>query len=116
MNGWVDDAEGPASPIRDPGLQAERTALAWNRTALAVLVNALLVLRSGWSSRTASLTVLGIALMAAAGAAIAYGAWRRRHLTSDHPSIAPRAAAVAIAAGVALATCAAGLASIIVSS
>ena len=39
----------------DPGLQRERTAMAWTRTGLAVLVNALIVLRAGGpQARTAS--------------------------------------------------------------
>jgi uncharacterized membrane protein YidH (DUF202 family) len=112
MNPATDEA---GSPIRDPGLQAERTALAWNRTGLSVFINAVLALRTGWSADAVPLSALAIALLAASGAAIGYGAWRRRHLLSDHPSIAPRAVAIAIAAGVALATCAAGLASILIS-
>jgi len=101
------------SPIRDPGLQAERTALAWNRTALAVVVNALLVLRAGLKTETTPLTGLAIALLAASGAAIAYAAWRRRHLLGEQPSIAPRTVAIALAAVLGIGTCAAGLASII---
>jgi uncharacterized membrane protein YidH (DUF202 family) len=102
------------SPIRDPGLQAERTALAWNRTGLSVLVNALLALRTGWDSGEAGLSALAIALLLAAGAAIYYGAWRRRHLLSSHPSIAPSSFAIAAAAVVAIAACAAGLFAILI--
>ena len=37
---------------RDPGLQGERTALAWQRTSLAVLANGLLAMRSASVARS----------------------------------------------------------------
>jgi uncharacterized membrane protein YidH (DUF202 family) len=97
-----------------PGLQAERTALAWNRTGLAVLVNALLALRSGWVSREAPITVLAFVLLLASGAAVVYGAWRRRHLLSGHGTTAPPAIVITAVAVVTLVACATGIASILV--
>jgi uncharacterized membrane protein YidH (DUF202 family) len=43
---------------RDPGLQPERTALAWQRTSLAAVVLAVLLLRHGVLAR-APLEILG---------------------------------------------------------
>jgi uncharacterized membrane protein YidH (DUF202 family) len=99
---------------RSAGLQAERTALAWNRTGLAVLANALLVLRAGTESRQASLVVMASVLLFAAGAAVFYGAWRRRHLLSGQGTIAPRSMAIVTTAVVVWVACAAGIASILV--
>ena len=96
---------------RDPGLQAERTALAWNRTGLAVLVNALLALRSGWTAREAPITALGFVLLLASGAIVVYGAWRRRQLLSGRGVLAPSAHAVAAVAAVTLLACAVEIAS-----
>jgi uncharacterized membrane protein YidH (DUF202 family) len=107
-------AAEPADASRDPGLQGERTSLAWNRTALAMFVNAVLILRSGLSTDTTPITVVGIVLLAAAGAGAACGAWRRRALLHDPLATAPPAAVVL---GVALATllaCAAAVASVLV--
>ncbi len=98
---------------RDPGLQAERTALSWNRTGLAMLANALLALRAGWVSRDTPITILAFALLIAAGAAVLYGAWRRRHLLNGRGAIAPPAIAIAAAAFVTLVACATGIASML---
>jgi uncharacterized membrane protein YidH (DUF202 family) len=68
------------APPVDPGLQGERTALAWNRTALAIGVGALLELRVSWSLHQHVLTALAAALLACAIATYAYGSVRRRQL------------------------------------
>lgn len=101
--------------IRDPGLQAERTAMAWTRTALAVLVNGLLSLRIGWASQSAGVMLLAIALLAAFAILVAHGAWRRRILLSVLPEIAPTHRAIALTALLAFATSLAGLASLLAS-
>jgi uncharacterized membrane protein YidH (DUF202 family) len=97
---------------RDPGLQAERTALAWSRTGLAVFVNALLALRSGWVNGETSITVLGLVLLIAAAAAVLCGGWRRKHLSSGRQPIAPPVIVIAGAAGVTWLACAAAIASV----
>jgi uncharacterized membrane protein YidH (DUF202 family) len=84
--------------VRDPGLQAERTALAWARTALAVLANALLVLRFGWSSQRVAFVALGISLVLGAGATLVIGLRRHRELTDAvAPGVAPTGAIAAVA-------------------
>lgn len=103
----------PSVLPRDPGLQPERTALAWNRTGLAMLVNALLALRTGWTSHQAPITALGFVLLLASGAIIFYGAWRRRHLLHGHGSIAPAAHAVAAVTAATLLACVVALASVV---
>jgi uncharacterized membrane protein YidH (DUF202 family) len=105
-----------AKAPRDPGLQAERTALAWSRTGLAVFVNALLALRSGWLSSQAPITVLGITLLIASAAAALFGAWRRRHLMSRDGVTALPPLAIGATAIVALVACAAAIASILIAA
>ncbi|GAA2838069.1 hypothetical protein GCM10010441_72990 [Kitasatospora paracochleata] len=63
---------------RDPGLQPERTLLAWSRTALLLAVNALLILRSGLLGQQPGLAALGGVLAGAAAWFHWYGTWRRR--------------------------------------
>lgn len=80
---------------RDPGLQAERTALSWNRTGLALLANALLALREGWHSQQIPISLLAGALLIASATAAVYGACRKRQLSSSQPVVAAPAIAIA---------------------
>lgn len=98
----------------DPGLQPERTALAWGRTSLAIAVNAFLSLRAGLVLGEASLVAIGVLLFAAAGAAVAIGAVRRSQLSGDELTITPpRWALPGVAAATVLASLA-GIASVLV--
>jgi uncharacterized membrane protein YidH (DUF202 family) len=97
----------------DAGLQPERTSLAWNRTGLALVVNALLVLRAGWASGRFALVVVAAALLIAAGSTVFYGAWRQRHLSTGLGMTAPPALAVAATATITLVACVAGLVSML---
>ena len=91
----------------EAGLQPERTTLAWRRTALAVLVNAIVVLRTGSQAGRGVVLLLGLTLLAAAGAVVALGALRARHLAAQAP---PRVAPAWLMAGVAALVCLAAVA------
>ena len=66
--------------VRDPGLQVQRTALAWVRTGLAVLVNALVALRAGQQGGFDVDHAAWSVSVGGAAVTIACGAWRRRML------------------------------------
>lgn len=68
---------------RDPGLQPERTALAWNRTALALAANAILIVRHGIQADDTAALLGGMVLGGLAGALTLVGGLRRRQLTGD---------------------------------
>ncbi len=79
-----------------PGVQAERTALAWQRTALAVLVTSVLVL--ALAARLGEPVVLAVAAPATAvSAVVALGLSPRRGRGAVPGSVGSRLTAVASA-------------------
>ncbi len=102
----------PASSA-DRGLQAERTALAWGRTGLAVFVNSLVEFRAGWISDSVATTAAACILSFAAAAIALYGIHRRRlyAAAAGTPKGAPAFALYCIAF-VALLACATALTAI----
>ncbi|MFF4343223.1 DUF202 domain-containing protein [Kitasatospora sp. NPDC001540] len=71
---------------RDPGLQPERTLLAWSRTALVLAADALLVLRTGYVHGLPGLAALGGVLAVAAFGLYAHGV-RRRSVVEHSPHV-----------------------------
>jgi uncharacterized membrane protein YidH (DUF202 family) len=75
---------------RDHGLQAERTALSWNRTAASLLLNALLAFRVGLVDKSAPIAVLACCLLVGAFALFLFSRHRRRSLCDySYPTTAP---------------------------
>jgi hypothetical protein len=67
--------------MRDPGLQPERTALAWGRTALTAFINAGLLIKAGLDSARASVVLCGGVLLLGACTLQLIALMRRRRLT-----------------------------------
>ena len=99
-------------PVRDPGLQPERTRLAWRRTTLSGTVAAVLAVKTALHG--------GISVAGTVACALCFGVWlgflalahhRIRVLaTSAEPAaLAPRHATATALFTVALAVCAAAL-------
>jgi hypothetical protein len=85
----VSESVPESEPQRDPGLQPQRTALAWVRTGLAVFVNALIVLRAGFVTAQVLILALGAVLLAASALSVVLGTWRVRHLAAHGARAAP---------------------------
>ena len=99
---------------RDPGLQPERTVLAWRRTALALLVNGALVLRAAVQGESPTLAIAAALVLAAAAVVVALTFRRDRELQwpGAAPAVPP-ARLVALVACAAILACAAAAWSII---
>ena len=70
------------SSFRDSGLQPERTSLAWTRTALSLVVNAILLLRVGVQDSDPALLASGVALCGIAACLIQVGLRRGKDLSA----------------------------------
>ena len=73
----------PALRERDPGLQPERTALSWQRTAFSSLVLAIATVRSGYHQGSSLLTSLGCASVIFAAMMIVLSRWRQQVIILD---------------------------------
>ncbi|MGW1160853.1 DUF202 domain-containing protein [Streptomyces sp. NPDC002519] len=101
------------APERDPGLQPERTRLAWRRTTLSCTVAAVLAAKTALHDRTAA----GLAVVTLCGLlwlGFLVVAHRRIHALStaeagDPPRLPPLLATAATLCTAALALCAAAL-------
>ncbi|WP_405611116.1 DUF202 domain-containing protein [Streptomyces sp. NBC_00076] len=102
----------PEGTDRDPGLQPERTRLAWRRTTLSSTVAALLAMKA---TLHGGVSVAGVTVCALSGALwlgfllVAHRRIRVLSATSSPTALAPRDATTGALLTVALAVCAAAL-------
>ncbi|ACS83969.1 DUF202 domain-containing protein [Musicola paradisiaca] len=75
----------PPSPPRDPGLQPERTRLAWSRTAFIMLINSVLLLRAGSTPSHPPLMAIGVFLLLATLMMYLWSRLRLRHACASSP-------------------------------
>jgi uncharacterized membrane protein YidH (DUF202 family) len=97
---------------RDPGLQPERTRLAWRRTTLASTVAAVLAVKSALHGGASVPAILACALCCALWLAFLRIAHRRIRTLATPPDplpLTPRHATAAVLCTVALAACGSAL-------
>ncbi|MEU5533873.1 DUF202 domain-containing protein [Streptomyces sp. NPDC020362] len=101
---------GVSAGVRDPGLQPERTRLAWRRTTLSSTVAAVLAVRTALhgGASAAGLTVCALCCALWLGFLWVAHDRIRALATSPRPAaLAPRHATAAVLCAVAMAVCAA---------
>ena len=108
------DGEGGAEQGHwDPGLQPERTALAWQRTGLAFCLASLVALRDGIATGDPAVTLLAVLALVAALFVVARSRAelprRVRALRAGEPLPAPAAVPTVLFCLVALAAAAVGI-------
>jgi uncharacterized membrane protein YidH (DUF202 family) len=72
----AEERRGDRRPVLDRGLQAERTRLAWSRTALAFAAVGALMLHSAWSTHNRLHALPGIIALCSAAATYLLGVGR----------------------------------------
>ncbi|MFI5476208.1 DUF202 domain-containing protein [Streptomyces cacaoi] len=99
-------------PVRDPGLQPERTRLAWRRTTLASTVAAVLAVKAALHGGVSVSGIVACVLCCGLWLAFLWLAHRRIHAlsaTASPAALTPRHATAAALCAVATAVCAAAL-------
>ncbi|MFE6525564.1 DUF202 domain-containing protein [Streptomyces sp. NPDC057794] len=99
-------------PDRDPGLQPERTRLAWRRTTLSGTVVAVLAMKTTLHGGASAAGIVACALCCALWLGVLVIAHRRIRVLAATPgpvAFAPRHAAAAVLCTVAMAACGAAL-------
>jgi uncharacterized membrane protein YidH (DUF202 family) len=76
--------DNPLKPY-DAGLQPERTALSWIRTALCFVVNAVLLIRSGLIHQVPLITAAGGILLAGSIGVAVLSLLRQHHFSGPQP-------------------------------
>ncbi|MFJ7333618.1 DUF202 domain-containing protein [Streptomyces sp. NPDC101110] len=103
---------GRRDPDRDPGLQPERTRLAWRRTTLSGTVVAVLAVKAALHGGTSATGVVACAVCCVLWLGFLSVAHRRIRALATAPApaaFAPRHAAAAVLCTVAMALCGAAL-------
>ncbi|WP_340381881.1 DUF202 domain-containing protein [Streptomyces sp. SS7] len=100
------------APDRDPGLQPERTRLAWRRTTLSGTVAAVLAVKTALHGGASATGIIACALVCGLWLAFLLLAHRRIRALAAAPeptALPARQAALAVLCAVATAVCAAAL-------